>query len=681
MKSRTVIRTAGTALIVALPLAAAATDEQYTVTATRVERDVLRTPLAISTVEQASIQRRQQLGIDESMARIPGVFFQNRYNFAQDTRLSIRGFGARSQFGIRGVKIYVDGIPSTLPDGQGGIDDIDLNSASRIEVLRGPAAALYGASAGGVVNIFTEDGPDQPYAEAGLSRGEFDFGRYTVKSGGQVGALNYLVSGSYLNLDGYRDHSEVNHSLVNSKFRYSFNDGSELTAIVNAVDSPVSDDPGGLTAAQVRTNRKQAGANNLRFDSGEWLEQQKVGFVYTRDMGEYHHLQLRNYYIWRDFANNLAIGVPFGAADGVVEFNRFVLGGGAQYSFDAPLFGHDNRLTAGFDIDAQEDDRQRYLNVAGARGALSFDQVENADARGFYLHNEFGVTEQIDVLLGLRYDSIDLDVDDRFLANGDQTDGLDFDELNPMAGIVYSPLRELNLYANYGTAFETPSFTELANASRGGILGGFGNVAAQHAKTYEVGVKGLVQERLSYDLAVYYTTVEDEISNVVNNGGRTFFQNADTERNGVETSLRYEVFPGLDLAVAYTYADFTFDRSFATPAIEGNNLPGQPEHQFYGEVSYTHSSGFYAIFDMLHVDELYADNANTATNDSYHVGNLRFGRDFALGQWGVQPFFGINNLFDEEYNQNVILNATGARYFEPAPDRNVYGGLTARYTF
>jgi len=668
-------------LFAALPFAAAAADEAYTVTATRVERDPLRTPLAISTVERDSIERRQGLAIEESMNRIPGVFFQDRYNFAQDQRVSIRGFGARSQFGIRGIKIYVDGIPSTLPDGQGGIDDIDLNSVSRIEVLRGPAAALYGASAGGVINLFTEDGEAGPYLEAGISRGEFDFGRYTLKSGGQQGALNWLVSGSYLNFDGYRDHSEVNHALINSKFRYSFADGSELTAVVNAVDSPVADDPGGLTAAQTRTNRKAAAANNLRYDSGEWLEQQKLGLVYKRDMGDYHHLQLRNYYIWRDFANNLAIGVPFGAADGVVQFNRFVLGGGAQYSYDRPLFGHANRVTVGFDIDAQEDDRQRYLNVDGARGALSFDQLENADTRGVYVHNEFSVTPQIDVLLGLRYDSIELDVGDRFLTNGNQTDSLEYDELNPMIGVVWSPLREVNLYANYGTSFETPSFTELANISRTGTLGGFGDVSAQHAKSYEVGVKGFVLERLDYDVAVYYTTVEDEITPLTNVGGRAFYDNNDTERNGVETSLRYEVFKGLNLAVAYTYSDFNFDRSATNPAIEGKRLPGQPEHQFYAELAYTHASGFYATFDMLHVDEIYADNANTAENDAYHVANLRFGRDFAYGPWGVKPFFGVNNLFNETYNQNVILNAANGRYFEPAPDRNVYGGVTARYTF
>lgn len=676
-------------LLLALPasvLAAVGVDpdgarEEIVVSATRVERDLFRTPMAVSVVEKDAIQRRQQLGLDESLARVPGAFFQDRYNFAQDLRVSLRGFGARSQFGIRGIKIYVDGIPSTLPDGQGGVDDLDLGSASRIEVLRGPAAALYGAAAGGAINIYTEDGSERPYAETSVSIGEYDFGKYQLKTGGEAGALNYLINASYLELDGYRDHAAVEHALLNSKFRYTFSDGSELTAIVNAVDSPKADDPGGLTAAQVATDRKAAAANNLRFDAGEALEQQKVGFLYRRDFGAHHHLQVRNYYIWRDFYNNLAIGVPFAAADGIVAFDRFVLGGGLQYSYDGDLFGHSNRFTAGFDIDAQEDDRQRFLNVAGAQGALSFDQLENADSRGFYFQNEFSITPQVDLLLGGRYDSVELDVDDRFLANGDQTDGLDFDELNPLAGIVYSPWRELNLYANYGTSFETPSFTELANASRGGTLGGLGDVSAQHAKSYEIGVKGLVRSRLTYDVAVYLIDVQDEIVNVVNNGGRTFFQNADTDRTGVETSLSYEVFQGLDLTVAYTYADFTFDRFAQNPAAEGNQLPGQPEHQFYAEVAYVHASGVYATFDLLYVDELFADNANTALNDSYHVGNLRFGRDFRFGPWGVSPYFGINNVFDEEYNQNVILNATGARYFEPAPDRNVYGGISARYTF
>ena len=261
MKTRTLCRTLGLTLLATLPLAATATDEEYTVTATRVARDALRTPLAISTVEQQDIQRRQMLGLDEALGRVPGVFFQNRYNFAQDVRVSIRGFGARSQFGIRGIKIFVDGIPSTLPDGQGGVDDIDLGSASRIEVIRGPAAALYGASAGGVMNIFTEDGGDRPFVEAGVNLGEFGFGRYNVKTGGQTGALNYLVNASYMDMDGYRDHSAVEHGMINSKFRYDFADGSALTAIVNAVDSPTADDPGGLTAAQTRTNRKGAAAN------------------------------------------------------------------------------------------------------------------------------------------------------------------------------------------------------------------------------------------------------------------------------------------------------------------------------------------------------------------------------------------------------------------------------------
>ncbi|MCZ6525578.1 MAG: TonB-dependent receptor, partial [Gammaproteobacteria bacterium] len=470
--------------------------EELTVTSSRVEKSLLELPSAVTIINKDDIQLgRQQLGLDESLNRVPGLFSQNRYNFTQDLRISIRGFGARASFGIRGIKVFVDYIPSTLADGQSGVDDIDLGSVQRIEVIRGPSSSLYGSASGGVISLYTEDGPETPFAEANITIGEFDQQKYQFKVGGQYDRLNYLVNVSYLSMDGFRDHSEVEHTLLNSKFRYDIDDSSSLTMIINAADSPTANDAGGITAADVAADPQQAQPRNLSSNAGEEFDQQKIGFVYRKSFNENHQITLRNYYLWKDFQTFLPIGthIPFVADDVVVEFERFFFGGGAQYTYTGTLFGRPNRFTAGFDIDIQEDDRQRFLNNAGVKGALSFDQLEEAESYGFYFRNEFAITDTLEFTFGGRYDMLDFSVDDRFLANADQSSKLDFDEFSPTLGLAWSPLPGLHLYTNYATSFETPTFTELAGPARdtdfNTDLGGFNNVKAQTADSFEVGIK------------------------------------------------------------------------------------------------------------------------------------------------------------------------------------------------
>ncbi len=657
--------------------------EEIIVTSTRVEKDQLKVPLAIGTVGQTDVQRKQQLGIDESLNKIPGIFFQNRYNFSQDLRVAIRGFGARANFGIRGIKIFVDGIPSTVADGQGGVDDIDIGSTQRIEVIRGPSSSLYGSASGGVISLYTQDPPETPFIETRLSVGEFDFQKYQLKTGGQFGKLGYMISASHLTLDGFRHHSEVENSLINSKFDYSFDDSTHLTAIINAFDSPKAQDPGALPAAQVEVDRQQAfcglsGFNDAcRFDAGEEIDQQKFGLIFRKSLGPLHEIQLRNYYVWRGFGNRL----PF-ANSGIVQFDRFFLGGGAQYTYSGDLLGHRNRFTVGVDVESQEDDRRRFDNDLGRPGAPTLNQTEMADSIGVFFQNEFALTDSVEVTFGGRYDMVDLEVDDHFLGNGDDSGKLDFNEFNPRVGILWTVIPAVNVYANYSTSFETPTFTELANPAALGTAGGFNpSLTAQTADSYELGVKGVINKRLRYEVAAFRIEADDEITNVVNVGGRSFFQNANTTRNGIEAAAGFELMPGLDASLAYTYSDFDFDEFSVDPSSNGNELPGVPENQFHAELSYSHPAGWYLTWDYLHVGTFFANNANTVENNDYQVSNLHLGRDFELGRWSVQPYFGANNLFDEDYNSNVRLNAFGARYFEPAPGINVYGGVTIRLDF
>ena len=666
---------------------AAATDlqiEEVSVVASRVAAPIRNIPTAISVIEIEDIQLgRAQLGLDESLGRVPGVFAQNRYNFAQDLRLSIRGFGARANFGIRGLKIYADGIPATTADGQSGVDDIDLGSLQRIEIVRGPAAALYGSAAGGVIALYSEDGPVTPFVQAAVTVGEDQQRKYQIKAGGQTDRLNYLVSLSDLGFDGYRDNARLESRQLNSKFVYSLDEG-EFTLIAHLVDSPQADDAGGITAAQAAADPTSAEARNLSSNAGEALEQQKLAWRYTRPLGDNLDLSVRNYYVWRDFEAFLPIGthIPFVADDGVVEFERFFYGGGVQLAASSTLFGLLNTTIFGFDVDHQEDDRQRFLNNAGVKGDLTFDQMEEATTYGFFVRHETALNDQLLLVLGLRYDDIELRVDDNFLANADQSSDLDFQQWSPMAGLSWFLSDQITVYANYATAFETPTFTELASPARtlSVSLGGFNNVDAQQAQSFEVGLKSdWFEQRVALELAAYQINVEDEITSVEDIGNRAFFENADTDRRGFELSAVAEISASLRLSLAYTFADFEFEEFDANPQFEGNVLPGLPEHQAFAELRYQHSGGFYAVVDALYADKLFVNNANSDTSDSAIVANLRMGYTGSRERWSWSPFIGVNNLADEDYNANVRINGFGGRLFEPAPGRNVYAGFTLDY--
>lgn len=701
----------------------AATDNSETlsdviVTSIRVEKPVLKIPAAVSAVQQDDIQLgRQQLGIDESLNSVPGLFFQDRLNFAQDLRVSIRGFGARSNFGIRGIRIYSDGIPLTSPDGQSNVDEVDIGSTDRIEVIRSASSSLYGASSGGVINLYTEDGPETPFVQGRFSYGSYDFQNDQLKSGGQWQRFNYLLNLSHLNLDGFRDHAKVESNGLNSKFRYDIDPSSSLTLTMNGVHQPISNDPGALTATEALANRTQASGRNLAYDAGETVDQQKLGLLYRKHVGEKHEIQLRNYYLWRDFENKLPAGGTAAQCPGFftpelgcsennsawVEFDRFLLGGGAQYIYTDVFLGHRNRFTAGFDIDAQKDDRRRFDNlVGGTRGMLRFDQIEAVMSHGFYVRDEFTVLDGLELTAGARYDVVDYDFEDHFLGNGDDSDEVDFDQASPTVGLVWSPLEALNLYGNVSTAFETPSTTEFANPAGTGSAGGLNQgLRPQTSLSYEMGVKGLIHAPadLRYELAFFHINTEDELVPFTVTGaplGRSFLENAEeATRDGVESALAWQIFPGLIVSGSYTYSDFEYEnfRSATGCAAlagicDGKAIPGVPRRLLSGRASYFHSSGFYARFDILYVGRFFANNVNNVENMSYRIANLRVGRDFQRAQWLIAPYLGLNNLFDKEYNGNVRINVSNAsnaavvgRFFEPAPPLEVYGGVTVRRDF
>jgi iron complex outermembrane receptor protein len=659
--------------------------EELVVVGTRSEQQLGSIPAGVSVVNMDDLQLgRQELGLDESLARVPGLIMQNRYNFSQDLRVSIRGFGARANFGMRGIKVYSDGIPVTLADGQSGTDDLDIGSAQSVEVVRGPSAALYGTASGGVISITTEEPTEEPFIETKVTAGEYGHQKLQVKAGGQTGRLGYLVNVSHLEMDGYRDYSGVQHSLINSKFRYDLDADSNIQLIANAVNSPYAEDAGGVTLADIAADRTGAQARNLSSNAGETFDAQRLGLVYNRQLDASSDLTVRTYTSWKEFSAFLPIGthIPFVGDDGSIAYDRHFFGGGFRYTRRGELGGLDNSFTIGADADYQRDDRQRYLNNAGVRGDLTFNQEEEAEARGIYFRNETALNDTISLSVGGRYDNIDLSVNDLYLANEDQSASLSFNEFSPSVGLLIRANDQTSLYANYSSSFETPSFTELGGPAQDFTvsLGGFSNVNAQTADSFEVGAKGTFADGdVYYDLALYTMDVEDEIVNVTSISNRAFFENADTDRRGLEAQVQAQLTDRFEAVVSYTYSDFEFESFAGNAAAVGQPIPGIPEHQFYAELSYNHPSGAYVVVDALNVGEYTANNAGTTIVDDYLVSNLRLGSSYDWGDASFAPFIGVNNLFDEDYFSNVRINAFGGRAYEPAPERHIYGGFNIRF--
>ena len=666
--------------LVAMPVfghAQQAVDEpldEIIVTATRLQTTVREAARSVSIVDQQHIQNgTQQLALDEALAGVPGLYMQNRYNMAQDLRISLRGFGARSAFGIRGIKIIVDGIPETLPDGQAGVDSIDLGSAKSIQVIRGPSSSLYGNASGGVIVIESESGSKPPFIEARLAAGGLGFQKYQLKAGGMTGKFDYLLNIASQELDGYREHSASEGTLFNGRFGIQFAEDDRLTFVINSTDQPHAQDPGGINAVQAEIDRKSARAANLIYDAGEALDQQRFGVVYQRDRAA-GSLTIRNYYVWRDFSNFL----PF-ESGGAVDLDRFFYGFGVQYTL-ADVLPEEFELMIGLDIDRQDDTRKRFDNLQGHVGPLRLDQREKVDSDGAFVQSKYLFNRQWDVTAGLRYDNIKFDVTDHYLIDGDDSGRISFDQFSYSFGLNRKFERGV-LFAAIGSSFETPTTTELANPDGSG---GFNqSLEPQTAINYELGYK-TGTEQLFYEIAIFHINLKNELVpyELPDSPGRTFYINAgESSRTGIETAVSWRSSSGFGIDASFTWSDFKFDRFIDENGrdFSGSRMPGVPEYFAFLSFNYENNNGFTATFETLYSGSLFANNANSVKVPDYVVSSLRATYDIQTTKLLLQPYIGINNLFNAHYNSNIRINAFGGRYYEPAPERNVYAGIVIRY--
>ena len=640
----------------------------------RLNTEVLTSPAAVDVTEARDIQQgRAKAQLDSALNRTPGVYANNGSNFAQNLRISIRGFGARSAFGVRGVKVLVDGIPETLADGQAQTDTIDLGAVERLEVIRGPFSALYGNATGGVVDITTTTPASGPIDRGELTVGGHGYRRIEAATAHERGDWGYALTASQLDIDGYRAHSEVKKQQLTGKLERRVGATGTLRLVTRVLDAPDTLDPGGVTLEQARADRRAARDANLAFDARQSASQQTVGLVYEDQLAENQSYSANLFYSNRDFIQYL----PFEDA-GVVAYDRDFFGGGLQSTRFDTLFGHDNQLVAGIDAQIQQDARTRYDNIAGNKGALGLEEDQQATSIGVFAQNVFSLTRDLELTTGLRYDYLDFDIDDAFITATDPDDSgsRTYHEVSANAGLSYAWAERQRVYANVANAFESPTFTEFADPAGNG---GFNSdLDPQKATQYEIGAKGEFGSRARYQISAFWIDVRDELVVFNDDGRRDFYENSGkSRRKGLEAKLEYAFNDELSAMAAYTLADYEY-REFVDDSgndYAGNAIPGLPEERLFAELAWRDADVGYATLDMRYAGSFYADNANTAKIDHAWIFNGRVGKTIEAGEDTLTVYFGIDNLFDEVYFDNIRINAFGGRYYEPAPDRTFYTGL------
>jgi iron complex outermembrane receptor protein len=656
-------------------------------------------PAAIDVVDASRIGAAQpKVNVSEALAAVPGLVVQNRQNYAQDLQISSRGFGARSAFGVRGVKLIADGIPATMPDGQGQAATFDLDMAERIEVLRGPYSSLYGNHAGGVVQMFTRDPKGTPSIELNVSSGSDGMRKADLNAGGKQGSFGWLLDGSRFETDGYRAHSAATRDQAYAKLTFDAAPGTRLTVVANGLRQDDTQDPLGVSwatyqrdprAGEIDTTDTQTPQRTFadRYNTRKSIDHQQAGLAWDQRFGEDRlHVTVyggnRRVIQYQSFSKGFQ--APATHSGGVVDFDRDFYGIDANWLMVRPLGEGTLRTTVGLEAGKSTDGRQGYENFIGnefgVKGKLRRDEEDGVRNLDPYLQLEWELGRWV-FTGGLRHSRVDFDVDDRYLSNGNDSGGVDYRHTTPLLGVLYKVTPTLNVYASAARGFETPTLNELFYSGSGGGFN-FGLAAATNTQL-EAGAKAMLGKDVRVNAAVFQVRTSDELVVDASSGGRTSYRNASaTLRQGMELSLEADLRAGFSARLAATWLRAIYDQAF-TGVAEGNRLPGVPAASLFGELAWQDpAERFGAALETIANGKVYPDDANAATPaPGYAIVNARVQANQKLQGWRLREYARVNNLFDRTYVGSVIVGDSNKRYYEPAPGRNWVLGMSAQYQF
>ena len=651
---------------------------------TRAPESQTRIPMSVGILRGETVRRAQLTsGLDESLSRLPGVVVLNRYNYSLDQRVSLRGAGSRANFGLRGVKVLLDGVPQTLPDGQSQLTNLDLALVSRVEVLTGSAGALYGNASGGVLSFTTETQAAPLWGRARVVGGSFGTSKWTSAAGGLWGGTSALVSVSRLETDGFRQQAHAEALQAFGKLDLTLTPSSTLGFRLSVADAPHAENPGALTEAEYAIKRDSAAGNNILRGADKDVKQQQLSVRYRWFTGAGTEVEAIAFGLHRKLLNPLATPPPPPTSPTAGTYNSIDRNAfGLRLSGTLPI-APAVRLTVGADAQRMRDDRRNERSNAGApTGDLLADQRETVTEIGPFAQLHWNPADRVLLLGAVRYDRLVFRVEDHLLSDGVDNGGRRVME-NASGSLGASALLapEATLYASAATSFESPTTTELVNQSNGTV--GF-NTALGPQRTWsaELGLRGYAGRRFDYSLAAFTGRIKDAIIQARETDGRAFFENAGSVRNfGVEAGVGAELTSWVVVRGAWTWAHYRFDEyrlrnGSDLVILDDNHLAGVPLHFFRASVTVTRGP-LVVELDQTTAGKMFADDANAQPVEGWGAGvtALRVSGRFSSRSVTFEPFGAVNNLFDRRYVGSVNINGAFGRVLEPAPGRNAYVGI------
>ena len=666
--------------------------EPSVVSGSRTQMQSFDLPFSVDSIDQQQISDGQ-LGINasEALQRVPGLVVQNRQNYAQDLQISSRGFGARSAFGVRGLKLITDGIPASTPDGQGQAATFNLDTAERIEVLRGPASTLYGSNAGGVIQMFSRHGQGRPRIGAETLIGSDGLSRNHLTAEGEADGVGFVLDASRMDTDGYRDHSAARRDQTFAKLNFKPDDDSKLALIYSSLEQDGTQDPLGQTWEAYKADPRSVAANALTYNTRKSIDHQQLGANYERYFGD-ASLQLTAYAGKRHVVQYQSIPIAPQQASvnhsgGVIDFEREFHGGSVRWLQPVQTSTGNLQLVFGLDYDQSRDDRRGYENFSGTqlgvKGNLRRDEVDTVTSLDPYAQATWTLGDWT-LQGGLRYSTVEVDVDDKYLSNGDDSGTKRYEKATPSISVGYAFTPDLNGYVSVGKGFETPSQSELAYSP--GNTGFNLGLEPSESTQYEIGLKARIAETTRVNAAIFQIDTDDEIVVLGSSGGRTSYQNAGkTLRRGFELGVESQFNAQWSAALAYTYLTATYDSDFTAGSNtidKGNNLPGVPRTTLFGELAWKPVDGVSTAIEGLYRSKVYVEDTNTEkAAPAYAVFNWRTRFEQHFGNWMTHQTLRLDNLADKQYVGSVIVGDGNDRYYEAAPGRSWYAGAGVEYQF